>query len=72
MRDLEIDQDTQGVPGSPPIAETILAKIDVADIFVADLTFANEAERSMSFGPLHSIKEVILTSAPLTERSFPP
>jgi hypothetical protein len=29
-----IDRDTQGVPGSPDIASTILAKIDQAQIFV--------------------------------------
>jgi hypothetical protein len=32
------DKDTQGVPGSPPIFQTILAKIDRAAVFVADLT----------------------------------
>lgn len=36
---LEVDQDTQGVPGSPPIAETILRKIDQCDVFVGDVTF---------------------------------
>jgi hypothetical protein len=34
-----LDSDTQNVPGSPPIVETILNKIDTASIFVADLTF---------------------------------
>jgi len=42
VRAVQIDQDTQGVPGSPPIAETILAKIRAADLFVADLTFVND------------------------------
>src|SRR5271157_4655677 len=37
--DLEVDKDTKGVPGSPPIFNTILAKIDKAAIFVPDLTF---------------------------------
>ena len=39
-RDVQIavDTDTQGVPGSPPVAETILAKIADCDAFVADLT----------------------------------
>lgn len=39
-RDVEIavDTDTQGIPGSPPVAETILAKIKDCDAFVADLT----------------------------------
>lgn len=34
------DQDTQGVTGSPDIGATILAKIDVATIFVADVSLA--------------------------------
>jgi len=38
-RTVEIDQDTQGVAGSPPIAETILKKIRECHAFVADLTF---------------------------------
>ena len=38
-RELSIDRDTRGVPGSPPIVETIFKKIDRAAIFVPDLTF---------------------------------
>jgi hypothetical protein len=34
----EIDQDTQGVLGSPPIAETIFKKIHDARVIVADVT----------------------------------
>jgi hypothetical protein len=37
--ELSVDKDTRGVPGSPPIFQTILAKIDKAAVFVADLTF---------------------------------
>jgi hypothetical protein len=33
-----IDRDTSGVPGSPDIAHTILAKIDHAQIFVCDVS----------------------------------
>ena len=36
---LELDRDTKNVPGSPPIFQTILNKIQKASIFVADLTF---------------------------------
>lgn len=36
---LKVDRDTEGSPGSPPIVETILRKIDGATVFVADLTF---------------------------------
>lgn len=35
---LEIDHDTRGLPGSPDIVASILAKIDAADIFIADIT----------------------------------
>jgi hypothetical protein len=38
-RELELDSDTKGVPGSPPIVETIFRKIDQAAVFVPDLTF---------------------------------
>jgi hypothetical protein len=37
---LEVDRDTRGVSGSPPIVDTIFKKIDSAAVFVADLTFA--------------------------------
>lgn len=36
---LEVDKDTRGVPGSPPIVETILKKINAAGVFVPDFTF---------------------------------
>lgn len=35
---LQVDHDTLGVAGSPPIAETILRKIREAAVFVADVT----------------------------------
>lgn len=35
---LRVDKDTKDVPGSPPIFQTILRKIDEASVFVADLT----------------------------------
>ena len=38
-REVQIDQDTQGVAGSPPITDTILEKIRNCDAFVSDLTF---------------------------------
>lgn len=37
--DVRLDRDTLDVPGSPPIMQTIFAKVDVASAFVADLTF---------------------------------
>ncbi|HEX3747610.1 MAG TPA: hypothetical protein VHW09_26930 [Bryobacteraceae bacterium] len=40
--ELVLDKDIKGVPGSPPIFDTILGKIDRAAIFVPDLTFVAE------------------------------
>jgi len=37
---IAVDRDTQGVGGTPTIAETILAKIRAADFFVWDATLA--------------------------------
>ena len=37
--EIELDKDTKGVAGSPPIVETILRKIEECAVFVADLTF---------------------------------
>jgi hypothetical protein len=45
-RQITIDQDTQGLPGSPPIAVSILQKIRSADIFVADLTLIDDETQS--------------------------
>ncbi len=39
---IEIDSDTQGVPGTPEIFSTILSKIEDAAVFVADLTICAE------------------------------
>lgn len=39
---LRVDSDTEGVAGQPPIAETILKKIDAAAVFVADMTFTGK------------------------------
>ncbi len=36
---LELDRDTKGVAGQPPIVDTIFKKIDQAAVFVPDLTF---------------------------------
>ncbi len=36
---LALDKDTKGVPGSPPIFDTIRKKIMEAAVFVPDLTF---------------------------------
>ena len=38
-RDISVDSDTQGVAGQPPVAETIIKKIDSAAVFIADMTF---------------------------------
>lgn len=36
---IELDKDTKGVPGTPPIVETIFNKISESGVFVPDLTF---------------------------------
>jgi hypothetical protein len=36
-----LDRDTQGVPGLPEIAQTILAKIEKSSLFLADVSFIN-------------------------------
>lgn len=42
-----LDKDTAGVAGSPPIAQTILNKIEMCTVFVADLTFVGESLKSL-------------------------
>ena len=37
-----MDRDTQGEPGSPDIAETILDKIDACDMFVGDVSIISD------------------------------
>lgn len=44
VRPIDIDQDTQGVPGSPSVAQTILDKIEACNAFVADLTYIPTGE----------------------------
>jgi hypothetical protein len=45
---VELDKDTQGVAGSPPIAETILQKIEECAVFVADLSFVGESRNGFT------------------------
>ncbi|ODA66597.1 hypothetical protein A7A08_02364 [Methyloligella halotolerans] len=42
--EIKIDADTEGVPGTPAVTETILRKIRLADIFVPDLTFVAKTD----------------------------
>ena len=44
-RDLDLDKDTKGIPGSPPVADTIFRKIEECAVFVPDLTFCGLTER---------------------------
>lgn len=39
-----LDQDTQGLPGSPSIPQAIMDKIDACQVFVADVSFCYKAE----------------------------
>ncbi len=36
---VEVDSDTQDIPGQPPIMDTIFGKIDTCGVFVADVSF---------------------------------
>ncbi len=45
---VELDKDTKGVAGSPPIAETILRKVEECAVFVADLTFVGQSKGKMT------------------------
>ena len=42
IRDIDLDSDTKGVAGQPPIVETIFKKIDNSAVFVADMTFVGK------------------------------
>lgn len=42
VRNIKFDSDTQGVAGQPPIADTILKKIDGAALVVSDMTFTGK------------------------------
>jgi hypothetical protein len=48
---IEVDRDTQGVGGSPDISQTIFQKIDVATMFVADVTFINDVAEENRLTP---------------------
>src|SRR5262245_5962387 len=45
---IELDKDTQGVPGSPPIVETILKKIEECAVFVADVTYVGTSKEGFT------------------------
>lgn len=44
---VELDKDTKGIAGSPPITETILQKIEECAVFVSDLTFVGQSKDGM-------------------------
>jgi hypothetical protein len=46
-----LDRDTQGEPGSPAIADTILSKIDGCDMFVGDISIINSGHTSSGGDP---------------------
>jgi hypothetical protein len=47
--DLVLDKDTKDTPGSPPIFDTIISKIDRAAVFVPDLTFVAQRQNGEPF-----------------------
>ena len=44
-REFELDKDTKGIPGSPPVADTIFRKIEECAVFVPDLTFCSMTDK---------------------------
>ena len=42
---LQLDRDTQGVTGSPHIVQTILTKIDICEVFVADVSLSDTSDK---------------------------
>ncbi|MDB6149752.1 MAG: hypothetical protein JWQ44_1200, partial [Chthoniobacter sp.] len=52
---VEIDKDTKGIGGSPPITQTILDKIQKCAAFVADLTFVGESLQSIKTPTKHRL-----------------
>lgn len=53
VRDLHLDHDREGVPGSPDLASTIFGKIERAVVFVADVTLVGQSlsSRGGNIGP---------------------
>jgi hypothetical protein len=51
----EVDRDTKGVSGSPPITQTILDKIESCSAFVADITFVGKSLRKTQRKPARLI-----------------
>jgi hypothetical protein len=49
--EIVLDKDTIGVPGMPPIVDTILGKIDASAAFVADLTFVGSRSDGIRLTP---------------------
>jgi len=57
---IHLDQDRQGVPGSPDLAATIFEKIKESEVFVADVTLVGKtAELSPKLDQLASGKKLI-------------
>lgn len=48
---LEVDSGTEGVAGTPPVTETILAKIRACHLFLADMTFVAAAGEKLIPNP---------------------
>ncbi len=42
---IKLDKDTSGIPGTPPIVDTIFKKIDACAVFVPDMTFVGKSEK---------------------------
>jgi hypothetical protein len=55
-----LDRDTANTPGSPDIAATILEKIRVSDVFIADVTCVGKTEKSDGSPRHHCNPNVLL------------
>jgi hypothetical protein len=49
---IRVDSGTQGIPGTPAIADTIFRRIDDAAVFVADVTFIGKSDKKSDHGDL--------------------
>lgn len=56
--EIKLDQDTRDLPGTPPIVEEILKKINNADIFIGDISYVGEGQKENVPEGENSIKKL--------------
>ncbi len=67
---LHLDQDRQGVPGSPDLAPTIFGKISRASVFVADVTLVGK-NRDLGTGDRPDRSKKLINSNVAIEYGYP-